>query len=694
MRRVFNLREVVQNQVGSIIRFAITSSVAFSTATFSNWIDYKSYWNGTIYRTQTVDFNMLSYTLPTKLSYALQQKDTAEVQRTLNSNYGLFGLVMTDCKTEDKDCPNQKFWYYSQSDRHWKQKLQLEDLPQYSYDLLRNPPPLFAEAKYDSPRANKRITTGKKNAGKIIGRVYYIRGIPPTFLEDYWRWMQNPLSTSGAHKLYALTTAIFLVGGFASWTGLEFLLYRRRIKEKQEQKRLEQIQKEYQKLMYQFREQLKRNQENSQNVSLLISKYKHKIHEFHNYNQQLRQRITQIQTEVAIQSHNSINKGDKHKTLEAEISSLQEELKESKQKELEAKNRENKTNIQLEKERKILQEKYFLTHQLEQQIGQFKSQLVVQDNSRSKNNEARELLHKQILSLQKQLDKSRQDAEDSNQTIIAILEQNKELQERWIKQHDITQKFENKINELQQEIVQQKTEKNRNYEKVKFLQEQLEELQQQLKQSEKQELEAQSKISQLNSSIVGLNEEIKNQIDRIIILENQSFCLDKPNALFIPLEPDGRDLSLAQLRKELGLEEILTSGVVTRIFYSDRYLNQRGGGILADLITGNWLRSTSGVTIKVLEQPDQPAAVRKQRLELSFTKLRRLGNILQIEVQPSQPQTNFEHARSLEINMENGKQYKLIFDWGMEFIKYNSANRTYRIDKPSYVTLTSNVTTN
>lgn len=86
MRRVFNLREVVQNQVGSIIRFAITSSVAFSAATFSNWIDYKNYWDGTIYRTQTVDFNMLSHTLPTKLSYALQQKDTAEVQRTLNSN--------------------------------------------------------------------------------------------------------------------------------------------------------------------------------------------------------------------------------------------------------------------------------------------------------------------------------------------------------------------------------------------------------------------------------------------------------------------------------------------------------------------------------------------------------------------------------------------------------------------------------
>ncbi|BAZ48350.1 hypothetical protein NIES4103_09580 [Nostoc sp. NIES-4103] len=690
MRRVFNLREVVQTQVGSIIRFVITTSVAFSAATFSNWIDYKSYWDGTIYRTQTVDFNMLSYTLPTKLSYALQQKDTAEVQRTLNSNYGLFGLVMTDCKTEDKDCPTQRFWYYSQSDRNWKQKLQLEDLPNHSYDLLRNPPPLFAEGKYDSPRANNRITTGKNNVGKIVGRVYYIRGIPPTFLEDYWRWMQNPLSTSGAHKLYTLTITIFLVGGFASWTGLEFFLYKKRIKEIQHQRTLEQIRKEHKKLIYQFRDQLKRNQEESTKASLLISEYEHKIYEFNNHNQRLKQKITQIQTQVAIQSNNPINNAPVQKLLEQKISILQQQLTQSKQRELEAKNREEKIISQLKKEQKTLQVKNLLTQQLENKIDQLKNQLAVQFNSQSHNDEARGLLQKEISSLQKQLDKSRQDTADSNQAIISILEQNTELQERWEKQHSITQELENKITELQNVLVQQETDKKYNHERIRFLQEQSAELEQQLKQSEKQKLEAQSKISQLNSSIVGLNEEMKNQIDRINILEDQSFCLDKPNALFIPLEPDGRDLSLTDLRKELGLEEIFKSGVVTRIFYSDRYLYERGGGILADLIIGNWLRSTSHIKIKVLEQPnEQPAAVRKQRLELSFSRLRRFGSIFQIEVQPYESEEYFNHARLLEINMESGKKYKLIFDQGMQFIKFNSANNTYRIKETSYVTLTT-----
>jgi hypothetical protein len=92
MRKNFNIKTVVQNRIGSVIRFAMTSSVACLAATLSNWMDYQYYWNGTIYRTQTVDFNILSHTLPTKLSYALQKKDIDELQQTLNSNYGFFWL--------------------------------------------------------------------------------------------------------------------------------------------------------------------------------------------------------------------------------------------------------------------------------------------------------------------------------------------------------------------------------------------------------------------------------------------------------------------------------------------------------------------------------------------------------------------------------------------------------------------------
>lgn len=73
-------------------RLAVVSSVALGLATVTSWYNYRSYWHGTIRRVQTVDFNILSHLLPTKLSHALINRDLEELQRTLDSNYGYFGM--------------------------------------------------------------------------------------------------------------------------------------------------------------------------------------------------------------------------------------------------------------------------------------------------------------------------------------------------------------------------------------------------------------------------------------------------------------------------------------------------------------------------------------------------------------------------------------------------------------------------
>ena len=74
-------------------RLVIISSTAIGIATVVNVRNHEDYWNGTIKRVQTVDFNLLANTLPTKLSQTLMAQDAQEIQRTLDSNYGLFGLV-------------------------------------------------------------------------------------------------------------------------------------------------------------------------------------------------------------------------------------------------------------------------------------------------------------------------------------------------------------------------------------------------------------------------------------------------------------------------------------------------------------------------------------------------------------------------------------------------------------------------
>ncbi|WP_237766242.1 hypothetical protein [Arthrospira platensis] len=52
-------------------RLSIISVISLVMATINNYGNHKNYWERTIFATQTVDFNILSHTLPTKLSLAL-----------------------------------------------------------------------------------------------------------------------------------------------------------------------------------------------------------------------------------------------------------------------------------------------------------------------------------------------------------------------------------------------------------------------------------------------------------------------------------------------------------------------------------------------------------------------------------------------------------------------------------------------
>jgi len=148
-------------------------------ATFSlNYANYQRY-NSSIFSTQTVDFNILAHTLPTKLSYALIKGDLEELQKTLDSNYGLFGLVITNCTTTKFDCLGQKILFSTNSKY---KNFKLSVLTNSPYDYLRNPIPLTAEGSYQGPFYRDRNITGRTNQGKIIGRVYYIRRERPGFI--------------------------------------------------------------------------------------------------------------------------------------------------------------------------------------------------------------------------------------------------------------------------------------------------------------------------------------------------------------------------------------------------------------------------------------------------------------------------------------------------------------------------------
>jgi Nuclease-related domain len=240
-----------------LARLAIVCSSSLGIATIANYFDYSNYWNVTISRVQTVDFNILSHMAPTKLSYALIQQDRDELKRTLSSNFGLFGMVVTDCKITEKACPGQKILNASESDRLWKRQLSLEDLPNHPYDILRDPPPILTEKDFTNSHDITRKPTGKTNIGRAIGRVYYIRGIPPSFAEDYVNWILSPISLHGSQKDYGLTIAMWLNGGLFTWGIMEWLLYRRRVQKRQALERSEELQKN----AYTLQQKLQTNEE-------------------------------------------------------------------------------------------------------------------------------------------------------------------------------------------------------------------------------------------------------------------------------------------------------------------------------------------------------------------------------------------------------------------------------------------------
>lgn len=176
---------------------------------------YKSYWLGTIYKVQTTDFNMLHHTLPSTLSQLIIAERDDLIQKCLDSNYGLFGLVVTDSGDDSVLYKTSKVWHRES----WQGHIAQEDLAQIKkmehFDLLTDPPPLGAGWEHASPRAEKAVPVKGASTprGRVLGHLYYVRSEPPPFFEDiFGLFSSGPFEMTGAKRGYlyiTLTTMAF-----------------------------------------------------------------------------------------------------------------------------------------------------------------------------------------------------------------------------------------------------------------------------------------------------------------------------------------------------------------------------------------------------------------------------------------------------------------------------------------------------
>lgn len=108
------LRLALQNVTEGFVRLPLLAKgpavilLGLGIGTGANLINHNAYWNYTIYSVQTVDFNILANVLPAAAREPLLNRNKAELRRLLDSNYSLFGIVLSICEP-NTECSSERF---------------------------------------------------------------------------------------------------------------------------------------------------------------------------------------------------------------------------------------------------------------------------------------------------------------------------------------------------------------------------------------------------------------------------------------------------------------------------------------------------------------------------------------------------------------------------------------------------------
>lgn len=504
----------------SLGRLTVISLAAFGVATVSNFFNHLKYWNGTIFAVQTVDFNILSHTLPTKLSTLLSQENTKEIQRTLNSNYGLFGMVVTDCQTAKLNCPNQKILYSSKSSYRWKQQLQVDNFQNHPYDVLRDPPPIYAEGHFTSTYLRKRQPTGQTNSGAVVGRVYYIRNKPPTFIEDYKRWIKKPSSFAGANAIYSLTVALFMLAGLSTWRALEQVIHQKRVQQELATQERQQLLEKQEQLLEQAQHLQQQLQEKIQILPVLLEQREQARAELERYREEQEQRTRQLEQTIARYETQLAEQEEQQRNNAQALKQLQQELADFQQREVAA-----LSDIQ-QREQAIItlwqaialqevdqREKAQTLEQLQRELSLAQQwQADVQGQLQQ-----RELA---IASLKHQIATQHQEQQENAKTLEQLQREQKEVQQHYAAVHENLQQSQYAISNLQSQIDTADEEKQEKVGLLTVLRQDLQDVQQ-------RESEARRQTEKLSQMITALTSERDQALQKFHELEQ--FLVEVPN---------------------------------------------------------------------------------------------------------------------------------------------------------------------
>ncbi len=435
-----------KNKLNRSLLFLIGSTcLAVGLSVFSHY----RYWQGTIKAVQTTELNILSHTLPTKLSLLIKNENQEEIKRVLDSAYGFIGLVITNCKHKNPEC-EEEILYKTQKNQGWGKNLEAKNLKEFPYDPLFDPPPLKTEGNYDHSYDHKRNQTGQTNQGEIIGRVYYIRSSSPSYWEGLLSWLSDlvKLKSFGIIHPYTFYFTICLVGGFFSWRltereldKLDSLYTAQRQEAESKIRYLEQRNqslKEEVEFLHNKTAELQQERENQEEQvkqqKNLIAKQEEEVK---NSREQLREKEKSLQSlkEANSTSQDEINQLEQEiESLSQNINEKENTLKEQKDKLLTTQRNLERAQFREKQLRESLEEKEHTEQVQQQQLQQLKQQQQQQlrewEELAKEAWQERDDLRKQLNEIQDQVDYYKLEAIEKQEAVDNLLEQLNELY-RW-----------------------------------------------------------------------------------------------------------------------------------------------------------------------------------------------------------------------------------------------------------------------
>jgi hypothetical protein len=185
----------------------------------------------------------------------------------------------------------------------------------------------------------------------------------------------------------------------------------------------------------------------------------------------------------------------------------------------------------------------------------------------------------------------------------------------------------------------------------------------------------------------------RQHLDRLKQLQQQAKpvaaqeLIDRDTSVVFP-DRTWKNLSIDQLRRQLGLEQVVVGSKISRVLYSDRYLNASDARFLSDLLRGDWLESNTQVTIHIQQLYEEYRSNdTSRRVTLEKVLTQQLGLQPSVKMRPyGRNYETLSHSRELTIYRQDKQVYRVLFDKGMDFVE--EINGAYHITESTYVVVT------